>query len=69
MKRSEMIKKICLDVDCIRKTEFHEATNECLADLLLKHLEEYGMLPPEREDIAENGEMIYGINEWEDECY
>lgn len=74
MKRSEMIELIANDIDCIRKTEQHEASNETLAAILLKHIEEAGMLPPpitiDEDDIDEsihqidyNGDVMM----WEDE--
>lgn len=46
MKRSEMLKKLANDIYCIRSTKSEEATDLELANILLDHIEEYGMEPP-----------------------
>lgn len=68
MKRIDMIELLANDIDCIRKTQEHEASNKTLAEILLNHLEEAGMLPPEYN--LNEGSGMFGIpsyyrNEWE----
>jgi len=46
MKRSEMIELIADNINAIRLTESHEASDRQLAAVLLVHLEEAGIVPP-----------------------
>jgi hypothetical protein len=71
MKRSEMIKRLAVDIKIIRSTELSEATDDRLANILLDHIVEYGMIEPECGtdwasdfDDASEHKPIYG---WEPE--
>jgi hypothetical protein len=52
MKRSEMLRKVLIDVHCIRTTTESYVSDMQLAEILLKHIESYGMKPP----VYTNGE-------------
>ncbi len=69
MKRSEMLKLLKNDVNCIRNVLKTEATDEALSIILLKHIEEAGMQPPQyQSDIYLRSECDYAmISEWESE--
>lgn len=79
MKRSEMIKKIALDLDdIITENYYWQKDSEWCANLILMSMEESGMLPPERKaepkDFANLGfdqefldEHDMKVNEWEPE--